>query len=64
MVKIGGIVLENLFFEKCLSPEVNLSEKNLSPNSNFRRAVAPLLLEIELRRIPKFRLRILSPTRR
>ena len=38
-------------------------EKSTSPKDNIRGAVTPILLEIELRWIPNFFLRTLSPTR-
>ena len=37
--------------------------KNTSPKCNFWGAVSPLILEIELRWLPSFCLRIVSPTR-
>ena len=54
---------ESEFCEKKLKSITLFFEKSLSRKGNFREAVAPLLLEIELRWIPNFRLKILSPTR-
>ena len=50
-------------FRKYFKSNSKFFEKSTSPNGNFRGTVAPLLLEIELRWIPNFCLRISSPTR-
>ena len=49
MVKIAGYSVRKNFFGKTRKSKSKFFEKSRSPNGNFRGAVAPLLLEIELR---------------
>ena len=60
--KTARVQWKTKFFEKSQSKS-EFFEKSTSPKGIFRGAVAPLLVEIELRWIPNFCLRISSPTR-